>query len=318
MKKYKMVINIDMLRLYLPLLGGSVSGSLFGRFLGSEGSAIMITTCVSFCALVVFIFGLFYFRKKGPLKRILYLFLVGFVLSLIRIKVIHLLGGQALPLLDPILMYAVGAGALLGPNGAESSATWEEDSFELDVLGESFSSSKTDMDSQVAEAPQTEEGEPSVNQVPQEAGASHRVGPYQDQGLATDRNGNPIDLNDSLPPSSLLYGEIESSASVRARDLELEKDIKRVQRLTRNFDNAEDPARRLEVAARLDPEVRELDQKWALFQEKDALRARQIAEWRETFSEDLAAGREKEARLALLNSWLKVIIHTRNNQPPQN
>jgi len=243
---------------------------------------------------------------------------VGFVLSLIRIKVIHLLGGQALPLLDPILMYAVGAGALLGPNGAESSATWEEDSFELDVLGESFSSSKTDMDSQVAEAPQTEEGEPSVNQVPQEAGASHRVGPYQDQGLATDRNGNPIDLNDSLPPSSLLYGEIESSASVRARDLELEKDIKRVQRLTRNFDNAEDPARRLEVAARLDPEVRELDQKWALFQEKDALRARQIAEWRETFSEDLAAGREKEARLALLNSWLKVIIHTRNNQPPQN
>jgi hypothetical protein len=31
------------------------------------------------------------------------------------------------------------------------------------------------MDSQVAEAPQTEEGEPSVNQVPQEAGASHRV-----------------------------------------------------------------------------------------------------------------------------------------------
>ena len=154
--------------------------------------------------------------------------------------------------------------------------------------------------------------------MPQEAGASHRVGPYQDQGLATDRNGNPIDLNDSLPPSSLLYGEIESSASVRARDLELEKDIKRVQRLTRNFDNAEDPARRLEVAARLDPEVRELDQKWALFQEKDALRARQIAEWRETFSEDLAAGREKEARLALLNSWLKVIIHTRNNQPPQN
>ena len=98
----------------------------------------------------------------------------------------------------------------------------------------------------------------------------------------------------------------------------MEKDIKRVQRLTRNFDNAEDPARRLEVAARLDPEVRELDQKWALFQEKDALRARQIAEWRETFSEDLAAGREKEARLALLNSWLKVIIHTRNNQPPQN
>ena len=279
----------------------------------------MTTTRVSFSSILVvsflFCFHFHSFRLKGPQKKIIYLFLVfsmGFVGSLIRIEVIHLVGGLALPVLGPLVLNAIGGQALpsTGPSGSGSSSMWEEDSFELGVLEES--------DSPPAGGSRTEEGEPSVNQVPQEAGASHRVGPYQDQGLATDRNGNPIDLNDSLPPSSLLYGEIESSASVRARDLELEKDIKRVQRLTRNFDNAEDPARRLEVAARLDPEVRELDQKWALFQEKDALRARQIAEWRETFSEDLAAGREKEARLALLNSWLKVIIHTRNNQPPQN
>jgi len=130
MKKYKM-INIDMLRLFLPLLGGSVAG-FFGRFLGSEGSAIMITTCVSFCALVVFIFG---FRKKGPLKRILYLFLVGFVLSLIRIKVVYLLGGQALLLLEPLLWYGV------GPGGASSSSEWF--TYTSDMVEDSASSGRT-------------------------------------------------------------------------------------------------------------------------------------------------------------------------------
>jgi NADH:ubiquinone oxidoreductase subunit 5 (subunit L)/multisubunit Na+/H+ antiporter MnhA subunit len=36
-----------LLIVFLPLLGSSVAG-FFGRFLGSEGTAIMTTTCVSF------------------------------------------------------------------------------------------------------------------------------------------------------------------------------------------------------------------------------------------------------------------------------
>ncbi|KAG2269800.1 hypothetical protein Bca52824_064355 [Brassica carinata] len=83
--------------------------------------------------------------RTGPLRGILNLFLVFFiavVISLIRIKVIHLLGGQALPLLEPIIWAAVGALPSTGPNGAESSSTWEEDPFELDVLEESFSTPK--------------------------------------------------------------------------------------------------------------------------------------------------------------------------------
>ncbi|ESQ50972.1 hypothetical protein EUTSA_v10022998mg [Eutrema salsugineum] len=196
---------------------GTFSGFDFG--LGSEGSAIMTTTCVSFCALVAFSFCLSSFRLKGALKKVLLLFLIfsaGFVGSLIRIQVVHLVGGQALTLLGPIIgWYAVGWQALssTGPNGAES---WEESTFEFDVLEESFSPTAEEAQTEEGEPSvnfqgpgtpqsQTEEGEPSVNQggpeeagpaLPahpvegDEAGPSHRVGPYQDQGLPTDRNGD--------------------------------------------------------------------------------------------------------------------------------
>ena len=185
-------------RLLLLLLGSSVA---FKRFLGSEGSAILTTTCVSFFALVgfLFLFRIYYFRLKGPLREILNLFLVFFiavVISLIRIKVIHLLGGQALPLLEPIIWAAVGGGALpsTGPNGAESSSTWKEDPFELRVLEESFSDSPPAGESQTEEsepsvnrrsleAPQTEEGEPSVNRRgPEEAGPALPANPVPSGG----------------------------------------------------------------------------------------------------------------------------------------
>ncbi|ESQ50960.1 hypothetical protein EUTSA_v10023135mg, partial [Eutrema salsugineum] len=114
--------------------------------------------------------------NERPLKGILNIFLVfsiALVISLIRIQVIHLLGGQALTLLGPIIgWYAVGWQALpsTGPNGAES---WEESTFELDVLEESFSPT--------AEEAQTEEGEPSVNQgagpsVPYPYGVDEMIG----------------------------------------------------------------------------------------------------------------------------------------------
>nr|UUC04391.1 hypothetical protein [Brassica napus]UUC04466.1 hypothetical protein [Brassica napus]UUC04541.1 hypothetical protein [Brassica napus] len=189
-----------LLIVFLPLLGSSVAG-FFGRFLGSEGSAILTTTCVSFFALVgfLFLFRIYYFRLKGPLREILNLFLVFFiavVISLIRIKVIHLLGGQALPLLEPIIWAAVGGGALpsTGPNGAESSSTWKEDPFELRVLEESFSDSPPAGESQTEEsepsvnrrsleAPQTEEGEPSVNRRgPEEAGPALPANPVPSGG----------------------------------------------------------------------------------------------------------------------------------------
>lgn len=162
---------------------------------------------------------------------------------------------------------------------------------------------------------QTEEGEPSVNQLPpQEAGPSV---PYQDQGLPTDRNGNPMDLN-ARPSLSSLYNEIESSDSLRARNLQLGEDLERIHEMERNLQNERDPDRRREVAARIDREVRELERQISLCQTRDAVRDDQLDVWREGLYEELATQGEKQARLTLLNSWLKVIIHTRNHQPPKN
>nr|YP_009519758.1 NADH dehydrogenase subunit 5 [Nepenthes ventricosa x Nepenthes alata]AYC21389.1 NADH dehydrogenase subunit 5 [Nepenthes ventricosa x Nepenthes alata] len=50
-----------LLIVFLPLLGSSVAG-FFGRFLGSEGTAIMTTTCVSFSS----IFSLIAFYEVAP------------------------------------------------------------------------------------------------------------------------------------------------------------------------------------------------------------------------------------------------------------
>ena len=98
----------------------------------------------------------------------------------------------------------------------------------------------------------------------------------------------------------------------------MQEQLERVQGMSQYLVNEGDPDRRREVAARLDIEVRELDQKCELLRSKDALRARQIAEWRERLSEEFATQRQKQARLTLLNSWLKVVTHTRRHQPPQN
>nr|P92536.1 RecName: Full=Uncharacterized mitochondrial protein AtMg01020; AltName: Full=ORF153b [Arabidopsis thaliana]CAA69842.1 unnamed protein product [Arabidopsis thaliana] len=150
----------NMVRLLLPLLG-ALAGSFCARFLGSEGSAIMTTTRVSFSSILVvsflFCFHFHSFRLKGPQKKIIYLFLVfsmGFVGSLIRIEVIHLVGGLALPVLGPLVLNAIGGQALpsTGPSGSGSSSMWEEDSFELGVLEES--------DSPPAGGPERKRGNP--------------------------------------------------------------------------------------------------------------------------------------------------------------
>ncbi|GMQ12232.1 hypothetical protein CsSME_00054664 [Camellia sinensis var. sinensis] len=45
------LVIMYLLIVFLPLLGSSVAG-FFGRFLGSEGTAIMTTTCVSFSSIL--------------------------------------------------------------------------------------------------------------------------------------------------------------------------------------------------------------------------------------------------------------------------
>ena len=266
-------------------------------------------------------------KNRGGILNLFLLFFITVVISFLRIKVSHLLGGQALPLLEPIIWAAVGGEALpsTGPNGSERDSMWEEDPFELGVLEESFP------DSPPAGESHTEESEPSVNQLPpQEAGPAlptnpvpsggEEAGPsvpYQDQGLPTDRNGNPMDLN-ARPSLSSLYNEIESSDSLRARNLQLEEDLEQIHLMEQNLQNERDPDRRREVSVLIDWKVRELERKISLCQDQDTVRDDQLDVWREGLYEELATQGEKQARLTLLNSWLKVIIHTRNHQPPKN
>jgi F0F1-type ATP synthase membrane subunit c/vacuolar-type H+-ATPase subunit K len=115
-------------------------------------------------------FYLHSFRLKGPLKKIIYLFLVFFIavgISLIRIKAIHLLG-LALPLLVPPLVWnAIGGGGealpSTGPNGASSYSEWFTYTSDLE---DSASSGRTS--SSVNQPIQREQAGPS-NALPEPA-----------------------------------------------------------------------------------------------------------------------------------------------------
>nr|AIZ06170.1 hypothetical protein [Brassica napus]AIZ06245.1 hypothetical protein [Brassica napus]UUC04616.1 hypothetical protein [Brassica napus]UUC04670.1 hypothetical protein [Brassica napus]UUC04937.1 hypothetical protein [Brassica napus] len=143
---------------------------------------------------------------------------------------------------------------------------------------------------------------------------------YFDNERSNDQRRGSPSWSEQLPAESGLYLnlDVESSDSLRARNLQLGEDLERIHEMERNLQNERDPDRRREGAERIDREVRELERKISLCQTRDAVRDDQLDVWREGLYEELATQGEKQARLTLLNSWLKVIIHTRNHQPPKN
>ncbi|KAJ4968669.1 hypothetical protein NE237_015370 [Protea cynaroides] len=117
-----------LLIVFLPLLGSSVAG-FFGRFLGSEGTAIMTTppNLVFFgIFLFIFIFIFRFYSKKINKKS----FRLGFFMHLSLLFLIsflfffYVVAGPGLP--------------LPAPSDPSSSSSWSEDSFELEVLSEPF------------------------------------------------------------------------------------------------------------------------------------------------------------------------------------
>ena len=58
-----------LLIVFLPLLGSSVAG-FFGRFLGSEGTAIMTTTCVSFSSILSNVLSIYNYKVKALCWRL--------------------------------------------------------------------------------------------------------------------------------------------------------------------------------------------------------------------------------------------------------
>ncbi|CAN7088394.1 unnamed protein product, partial [Brassica rapa subsp. narinosa] len=81
-------------------------------------------------------------------------------------------------------------------------------------------------------------------------------------------------LHSSPPPENGLYLnlDVESSDSLRARNLQLGEDLERIHEMERNLQNERDPDRRREGAERIDREVRELERKISLCQTRDAVR----------------------------------------------
>nr|BBB05351.1 ORF297 protein [Turritis glabra] len=133
--------------------------------------------------------------------------------------------------------------------------------------------------------------------------------------LPPDTEGNEITLNPSIES---LYNDIESSASVRARNLQLEEGHERIQGLERALENERDPGRRRELTPRLDQAIRALERQIQLGRRADSIRDRQIAEWRRRFNAELAREEEESANRAFLNWCLRVLIHAQERQPPQN
>lgn len=147
-------------------------GNVFSSFIHSMSMAATVSSVVTLTlAVLAFSFFSFRLKGKGPLKRVIYLLLlfsVGFVGSLIRIKVVYLLGGQALLLLEPLLWYGVGGGV---PGGASSSSemfTYTSD------LEDSASSGRS---SSVNQPIQREQAGPS-NAAPQPAAPPANPAPF--------------------------------------------------------------------------------------------------------------------------------------------
>lgn len=137
-----------------------------------------------------------------------------------------------------------------------------------------------------------------------------------DLSLPTDSDGNTIDLNGPPSPSSL-HEQIESSDSLRARNRQLAEHLERVQEeiLNLEIENEEDPTRRRERVEHLNREVQELERQVEINKTRDAQRAHQISLLQEGLGEQDRKQGDQQSRLTLLNSWLRVLIHTRERRP---
>ena len=77
----------------------------------------------------------------------------------------------------------------------------------------------------------------------------------------------------------------------------------------------EDPTRHRARISHLTDEMRALERGLKVNQERDALRAHTIARSRELLDELRQIRRDRQSRLALFHSWLRVLAHTRERRP---
>ena len=207
---------------FLPLIGSSVAG-FFGRFLGSEGSAIMTTgrNLVLFAILIlslVFVYRVFgsHLKKYGSCLvfiDILILFCIYFFDFYLKVYLLFHLG-LSLSDVFPFLIFCVGGGQglpLPAPEGASNSppetlsprpdapgnsASFHEDSTEMDILVDALNE-RGEIGGSVSRspsAPRTEVlGSSSMPGTPLSRGTSVERGPSVTQPEAGPANpGNAV------------------------------------------------------------------------------------------------------------------------------
>lgn len=115
----------------------------------------------------------------------------------------------------------------------------------------------------------------------------------------------------SSPPREEIY----SSDSFRARNNLLTGQLNEIVEEISSLQREEDPTRHRARISHLTDEMRALERELKVNQERDALRAHTIARSRELLDELRQIRRDRQSRLALFHSWLRVLAHTRERRP---
>ena len=129
-------------------------------------------------------------------------------------------------------------------------------------------------------------------------------------------DGNTIDLNTRPSPVELLDNfNFETSPEYKGRHLKMETDLTRLNEAVSNLESEQDPVRRQEKVEHLNTLIRELE---VSVDRNRSLDSREI--WkRDHFSKVVLEESEKlknqQSKYTLLNSWLKVLIQTRDRKP---
>ena len=164
-----------------------VTNIVVARFLGSEGIAIMTTShnIVLFSIFMIgliFLFRLLCFRKKKSFPLKLFYIFICFFISLYFYIVRVYMGAYLSVIMSGIFIYNVSGREVIphsGPSGPSTPSSWTEDSFDMQVLLESFS--ETEMDGASTSVNQREARPPlPANPVAsrgEEAGPSNRAPP---------------------------------------------------------------------------------------------------------------------------------------------
>lgn len=126
-------------------------------------------------------------------------------------------------------------------------------------------------------------------------------------------DGNTIDLNTRPSPVELL-DDIETPPAYKARHLEMETDLTRLNEAVSNLESEQDPMRRQEKVEHINTLIRELEVSVERNRSHDSRDKMKRDHFSEVVLEEYEKLKNEQSKFSLLNSWLKVLIQTRDRQ----